>query len=400
MENIFQAELEKPTVFKDRNLIMPHYIPNELPFRENQIKEITSVLGTVLNRKKPNNLFLYGKTGTGKTSVTKFVLSQLNEFAEKNKVNIKTCYVNCRNHSSKYRALLKCVNEFYPNKNFLGYSSGFVLEKLIEFVKETERDVIIVLDEIDKVKDLDELIYSLTRANDEIGKGSISIVGVSNNLMFKDRLDPRTKSSLCEHEMVFPPYNAEELTEILKQRVKLAFKENTVEQPAINLAAAIAAKESGDARTGVMLLLRAGEQADNNSLQKVSEVQVLEAKQKVEEEIIFNMISTLPTQEQLVLLAIANVSMRSSGLTKITGEEEKELVFSGEVFNEYSSLAKRYQENPISSRWYRQYVSELEMYGLIVTTNSGQGYKGQTRFIKLDLDAKKIREVIEKEVNK
>jgi cell division control protein 6 len=343
---------------------------------------------------------LYGTTGTGKTSVTRHVLQQLTDFAKNKNANVDGTYINCRNHNSKYRVLIKIVKDLYPEENFLGFSAAFVYEKLLEDVSKNKKQFIIVLDEIDKTKDLDDLVYALTRCNDELKTGSVSLIGISNNLMFKDRLDPRTKSSLCEHEMVFPTYNAQELQEILEERTQLAFKENVVEQGAINLAAAIAARESGDARKAVLLLLRAGEIAEKQKALKVSDEFVKKAQKKVEEEIILNMVSTLPEQQQLVLYTIACLALTKKPFTTITGKQEEALLFSGEVYNEYCKIAKKFRNETVSARWYREYVSELEMFGLIITAASGQGIRGNTRLIKPAFDAKKIKEAIEIELAK
>jgi len=399
-EDLFEAELSKESIFKDRNAISQHYAPKELPFREKQIGEMTKILASALKNSKPDNLFIYGKTGTGKTTVTKHVMEKLKEITEKKNARVKCIYINCRNHNSKYKVMIKAVKELLPEENFIGFSAGFVYDKLLEYCNSNSCRVIIVLDEIDKVKDLDELVYSLSRSNDEVKEGSISITGISNNLMFKDRLDPRTKSSLCQQEMVFPPYNAEELRAILKQRAELAFKPAVIQDSAINLAAAIAAQESGDARTAVMLLLRAGEIADQKNLSSVSDEEVKKAKNKVEEEIIISMISTLPEQQQLVLKSIAELSLQKKGVRRITGKEEEGVLYSGEIYDYYKELSKKLKGNTVSSRWYREYINELEMYGLILTSASGQGIKGQTKLIKLGFDAKKINEAIEKELSK
>ena len=397
MDNIFEKEFARETIFLDRNLISPHYTPKVLPFRETYIEKISNILSQTLHGKKTDNLFLYGKTGAGKTAVTKHVVQQLLEFASNKNLPVKGTYVNCRNHNSKYRVLIKIVKELYPEENFLGFSSAFVYEKLLDYAKKGNQ-LVLILDEIDKIKDVDDLVYSLTRGNDELTIGGISLVGISNNLMFKDKLDPRTKSSLCEKELVFPPYNAAELSEILLQRSKIAFKPGTVETSAINLAAAIAAQESGDARTAVMLLLRAGDLADRKEIEKVTDEDVKKAKSQVEEELIFNMISTLPEQQKLVIYAIAKLSLEKKPMQKITGETEKGVLFSGEIYEEYCRIAKRYKESVVSSRWYRQYINELEMYGLILLTASGKGIKGQTRLIKLGYSALKIRGLMEKEL--
>ena len=398
MGNIFEKEVGKDSVFIDRNLVTPHYTPDKLPFREKQIKELTSALAQALKAAKPDNLFLYGRTGTGKTVTAKFVVKQLLEYAAKHQGKVSTCYVNCRNYTSKYKVFLKCCKEFYPEESFLGFSSGFVFEKLQDYVKANQSAVVLVLDEIDKVKDLDDMVYALTRSNDELSQGSISVIGISNNLVFKDRLDARTKSALCEKEMVFPPYNAEELKEILKQRAQIAFKPRAVSASAINLAAAMAAKESGDARTAVTLLLRAGEIADKKKADKVLDEDVEKARKKVEDEIIINMVSTLPIQEKLVLYAIANLSVLKKGSPRLVQKDEDSSLYSGEVYEEYVRWAKKCKENVVSTRWYREYINELELYGLLITTSSGAGQRGQTTFIKLGHDAKKIRSLLDKDL--
>ncbi len=396
MQNIFEEKWKNgKTVFLDRNAISAHYTPDKLPFREKQIEEISNTLAITLHGKKPDNLFLYGATGTGKTSVTRNVLRQLTDFAQSKNASIDGTYINCRNHNSKYRILIKIVKDMYPEENFLGFSAAFVYEKLLENISKNKKQFIIVLDEIDKTKDLDDLVYALTRCNDELQAGSVSLIGISNNLMFKERLDPRTKSSLCEHEMVFSPYNASELREILKERIEIAFKENTVEESAINFAAAIAAQESGDARRAVLLLLRAGELADKMEKEKVTDELVKKAKKKVEEEIILNMVSTLPEQQQLVLYTISCLALTKKPFQTITGKQEEGILFSGEVYEEYCVIAKKLRNETVSARWYRQYVSELEMFGLILTTASGQGIRGNTRLIKPAFDSKKIKEAIE-----
>jgi len=397
LDNIFDKEFAKDSIFIDRNLITPHHTPKELPFRQEHISNISSLLSQTLKGQRADNLFIYGKTGTGKTSVTKHVMQQLLDFSSKRDMKVIGNYVNCRNHNSKYRVLIKIVKELYPEENFLGFSAAFVYEKMLDYARKGNQ-IVLVLDEIDKVKDLDELIYGLTRGNDEVEVGGITIIGISNNVIFKDRLDPRTKSSLCEHELVFAPYNAQELTEILTQRAGLAFKENAVDFSAINLAAAMAAQESGDARTAVMLLLRAGEIADRKGLEKVTDEEVKRAKRQVEEELIFNMVSTLPEQQQLVLYSIAKLSLEKKPMQKITGEIEKGVLFSGEIYDEYCKISKKYNETTVTARWYRQYISELEMYGLIFSAASGKGIKGQTRLIKLGYDAEKIKGLIEKEI--
>ena len=55
----------------------PTYMPQTLPHREKEIGNLASVLVPALREETPSNVFIYGKTGTGKTAVTKFVGQEL-----------------------------------------------------------------------------------------------------------------------------------------------------------------------------------------------------------------------------------------------------------------------------------------------------------------------------------
>jgi len=397
-ENIFQKHLSQNSVFSNRTIITPHYTPAKLPFRDRQIDEISQILSTSLQGAKPDNIFVYGKVGTGKTVTVNHVLSQLCEFISKsNNSQVDFAYVNCRNHNSKYKAILKALSKFFPSQDFIGYSTAFVYEKLLQYAQKGKQ-LILVLDEVDKVRDLDELIYALTRSNDELQQGGISIIGISNNLFFKDKLDARTKSALLQREMVFPPYNAEELKAILRERIKMAFRPNTVRDSATNLASAIAAQESGDARAAVMLMLRAGEEADRHGMSTVSDVHVRMGKSRVEEEVTLNMVETLPKQQQLVLYSVSLLTLQGKGFGKLNGSREEGVFFSGDAYTEYERIASGLSEQVVSSRWFREYVNELETYGLLITTASGKGVRGTTTLIRLGFDAKKLQKALEKEL--
>ena len=397
-ENIFKKQLEKTTVFKNRTAITPHFTPNKLPFRDKQIDEISQILSSSLHGAKPDNMFIYGKVGTGKTVTVNNVLGQLQEFiAQSDNTLVDFAYINCRNHNSKYKVLLKALAKFFPSEDFIGYSSSFVYEKLLKYASQN-RQLILVLDELDKVRDLDELIYALTRSNDELQTGGISLIGISNNLFLKDKLDVRTKSALLQREMVFPPYNAGELKAILFERIKMAFKENSVEDSAISFASALAAQESGDARSAVMLMLRAGEEADRNLSTIVTDEHVSVAKSRVEEEVTLNMVETLPKQQQIVLYSIALMTVQGRGYGKLLGGKEEGVFFSGDAYREYERVSTGIGEQVVSSRWFREYVNELETYGLLLTTASGKGVRGTTTLIRLGFDAKKLRVALEKEL--
>ena len=85
---------------------------------------------------------------------------------------------------------------------------------------------------------------------------------------------------------------------------------------------------------------------------------------------------------QLVLYAIASLTGAGSKYSRLEGVDSG-FLFSGEVYEEYEKACKSSRKRARSSRWYKEYLNDLEMLGLIVTTPSGKGVRGQTTLIRL-----------------
>lgn len=378
-------------IIKDRNVLSPHYVPGELPFREKEIEEITRIVSPVTRKQKPKNLFLYGKTGTGKTCSIKHVMNKL----EQSPGTAAMIYVNCRIYNSRYRIMQKVLKQFVPELEKSGFGLPFLYEKMIELMNR-EMQIVVILDEVDMVKDLDDLIYTLTRSNDEVKTGGASIIGISNKISFKNELDARSKSSLYESEIIFAPYTAPQLQQILKQRVLLGIEIDAVEDSAINLTAAIAAQETGDARYALKLFEKAAEIAEQEHKQKITDMEVEAARRNVEKDLAAETINTLPENHQLVLYAIAQLTCNGSRYSKLQFENETGFLISGEVYEGYERISRRLNKKARSSRWFKEYLSDLETLGFITLTLSGKGIRGHTTLIKLGYDAKDMLELLNK----
>jgi cell division control protein 6 len=392
MNEQFADLFKESKIFANREVLSPHYMPEALPFRDKQINDIVKSLTPSLKGERGRNIFVYGKTGTGKTSCIKHVINEVKNLPV---VKARISYVNCRIYNSRYRVLSKIASDHLPFYAKRGYGVVEIYEKIINWIEEDSKVLIVVLDEIDIVKDLDDLVYTLTRANSDLRSGGITIVGVSNKLSFKESLDPRSLSTLYENELVFPPYNSRELAAILEARVEKGFRPGIMKPETVRLAAAIAAKESGDARLALKILSKAGELAEEHGMSAISDREVEEAQDDAEQEIAYEVISTLPEHQKLVLYAIAMLSLQGSRYKKLVDGDDT-LIFSGEVYNKYTKLADTLHKDSKSSRWYRKYISDLEMQGLIITYESGKGVRGHTKLIKLAYPADKIKETIEK----
>lgn len=403
-KNLFSDVAAEYQIFSNKEALSPHFIPPKLPYRESEIKNVVDMMSSALKKEKPVNVFIYGKTGVGKTIVARFVSSELLDMCNEKKVPLFTSYINNRTYNSKYAVMVKLLKdlwetnkEYFEKKGLRIHESGIpptlLYEMLVSFITDSGAGVVIILDEIDAVRDLDNLLYTLTRTNDEVKAGYVAVIGITNNLFFKKHLDPRSKSTLCEEELVFPPYNAKHLTKIINDRVKIGFKEGKVEDSAVHLIAAMASKDGGDARYALRLLRKAGEIAEGSGAPAVREKEVNDAKASVEEDIVIESLGTLPEQQQVVLLALTNlIENAQKGLT---GERRTQFT-SGEVYDEYKRSCKLIKEQPRSMRWVREYLNDLEMLGFVSMQFSGKGSRGQTRLVELGEDPIKIKQFIMK----
>ena len=259
--------LVESKIFADREVLSPHYMPKKLLFREKEINNIEKALAPSLKGERGRNLFIYGKTGTGKTSCTKYVIDEVKSIPN---TKARISYVNCRIYNTRYRVLNKIVSDHLPTYAKRGYGAVDLYEKLTSWIEEDSKILVIALDEVDVVKDLDDLVYTLTRINSDKKAGGVTIMGVSNKISFKEILDPRSLSTLYETELVFPPYYATELYAIIKDRVQRGFKADIVSEDVLHLVAATAAKEGGDARLSLKILSRAGELAEERASKEVA----------------------------------------------------------------------------------------------------------------------------------
>ena len=391
MTSSFEELLNRKALIKDASVLSPHYVPDMLLHREEQIKAIMEEMVPALKGQKPKNVFIYGKTGTGKTTSVKYVMQRFNEAKEKVGAKSTMVYMNCRIYNSRYRILQRFLKEYFDEIEKSGFGISYFYERMIEKLSEGEQ-IVLVLDEIDVVKDIDDLIYTLVRANDEVRKGGLTVVGISNKLGFKADLDPRSRSSLYEREIIFPPYDAKQLKEILQQRVKLGFKHGTVSGSAVALIAAITAQENGDARYALKLLQTAGEIAEAEGSDKVEESHVESARRRVEYDIAAEAMKTLPLNHQLLLYALAKMTLNGKGL----GEDEDKYFFSGELYDFYTKVCKKLRKPVKSARSYRDYLNDLESLGFLSTVFTSKGIRGHTRLIKIGHNPEDIIRIVER----
>ncbi|WP_222915497.1 ORC1-type DNA replication protein [Natrinema sp. SYSU A 869] len=266
-----------------------------------------------------------------------------------------------------------------------GWPTDRVYSVFFDAVDYDERVVVIMLDEIDKLveKSGDDTLYNLSRMNSELENSRVSIIGISNDLKFTDFLDPRVKSSLGEEEIVFPPYDANQLRDILKHRSEVAFKGNALSDDVIPLCAAFAAQEHGDARRALDLLRTAGELAERSQAETIVEEHVRQAQDKIELDRVVEVVRTLPTQSKLVLFAI--ILLEKNGVHSIN---------TGEVFNIYKRLCEEIDADVLTQRRVTDLISELDMLGIVNAVVVSKGRYGRTKEISLSVPLEETEAVL------
>ena len=377
MTNIFEdkdlfVNRRENFIFKDKKPLDHRYLPEKLVHRDEQIKQIARYWVDVLDDVTPNNVTLYGKTGTGKTAASKFAREQLIEVSCKENVFVKIIYIRCTDYTTEYQVIAELCNKLGRDVPSRGWTKGEVINTFRSLFRTNaygkKLHLIVILDEIDILlnKDGDGILYTLTRTD------NVSVLSISNYLDFKNLITPRVNSSLNDKEIVFPPYGADQLSDILSGRAELSFNEGVLDDDVIPLCSAMAAKEEGDARYALDLLKHAGELAFDEDGKKVTSDHVKRAKDRIEHNKVTEIISTLPLQQQRVLEAILL-------LTK-----ENEEISSGKLYEEYKEISKK---DAVTYRRIFDFINELELLGIISTNTISRGRaKGRTNIIKLQCD--------------
>ena len=384
LDDVFEKFISNARIFKDREVLRHDYLPGRLPHREEQIRQLGEKVAPLLKGARSSNIFIYGKTGTGKTAVVRYVLSRLEYKAKEFNAPIRLCYINCRLAGSEYRAFASMCQTLGVQVPFTGLSVGEVFDRFKTGLDLSGVVFMVVLDEADALIKTrgDGLLYELTRMNEVLKKSKVTLIGISNDLRLKELLDPRVLSSLSEEEMVFSPYDAGELRTILAERANVAFVENALSDAALGLCAALAAAEHGDARRALDLLRVAGEVAERKGAAVVTEDDVREAEKHIEHNRILEALNNLTLHSKLVTLSIYH-------LDKTTAHG----AITGEIYEVYDELSGELGVTPLTQRRLSTLINELDAMGLLNAKVVSMGRYGRTKKIRLELARSLIRDV-------
>lgn len=389
LDGFFESFLDKESLFLDKSVLQSNYTPLDIPHRDEQIQRIAEILAPCLKLDRPSNLFLYGKTGTGKTVCVRYTTTKILEIAKTRNIPLKIVYLNCKLKKvsdTEYRLVAELARELGKAIPPTGLPTDEVYKIFYEALDSQKQLIILILDEIDQLvkKTGDNALYNLIRINSDLKRAQVSVIGISNDLQFTELLDPRIKSSLSEEEELFPPYNALQIKDILNQRKELAFKPGVIGPGVVEKCAAYAAREHGDARRALELLRVSGEIAERKNLKQISTEHIDEAEDKIDRDMILEAVKTQPKQIQVTLYSILCTCDQNNGT-----------ILTGEVYDYYKVLCEKTNLRPLTLRRVSDVIAELDMLGIIHAKVISKGRYGRTREISLAVSSSTLPKMVE-----
>lgn len=370
----------KQNIFRNKDALGESYQPDQIEERDEEIEEYMDALQPVVDGWEPNNIFLYGNTGVGKTAVTDYLLDRLqDDVADYNDVDLAVMSVNCKTLNSSYQVAVELVNKLRPAGGEIsstGYPQQTVFKKLYKELEAIGGTILIVLDEVDSIGDRDELLYELprARANNNLDSTKVGVIGISNDFKFRDQLDPRIQDTLCERELQFPPYDAPELENILESRAEVAIAADAVEQGVLKFCAALAARDSGSARQALDLLRLAGEIAENREVDLIERDHVEAALSRLEQERVEEGMRELTTHGRLALLAVVSKAAKEETPSRTR-----------EIYEEYTALCDSSGTDSLAQRSVHNHLSDLRMLGILSAYENRSGSRGNYYSYELDV---------------
>ncbi|WP_254547440.1 Cdc6/Cdc18 family protein [Halomarina pelagica] len=386
--------IREDPIFVNKELLEINHLPDEgrIVGRDEEIGQLANAVNPAIFGQSPSNVLIYGKTGTGKSLCAKYVSGRLIQTAEEEGITTAYAYVDCAQDSTETQAVQTIASALndpdltdinIPDK---GISTATYYKRLWKILDMRYDVVLVILDEIDKL-DSDDILMQLSRAGEagKLTECKVGVIGISNKIKYKDRMDERVKSSLCEREFVFPPYDAQQLGDIMQARSD-AFREGVLDDSVIPRAAALAAREHGDARKAIDILRYAGEIAQSIGANTVREEFVVQARQRAETDRFRELIRGSTPHSRYVLQALTVLSLN---------EQEDEAFRTTRIYELYQQVCRQEGSESLSLRRVRDLLKEHAFLDVIEQSRySGGSAEGSYTEHRLLEDPEVVRSVL------
>ncbi len=336
---------DKPLI-KDLDILECDHIPDQVLFRDPELEEMAFLIRPGLRGQRPANIFCRGLPGTGKTTCIQHLFAQIRDASQ----TLIPVYVNCQQNRTAFAVFSTIYRELVGHAP---PSSGVPLRKLVDAVakalqsgrepggkfgreprresgKRSERQapaqsqrqnqkgsgrpvLLVCLDDIHHLihEGTDtQILSSLLRIHLDYPGCRVSVILVESDLALdiSRRLDPSVLSSLCSEEVFFPPYTANQIRGILRERARQAAYPGVISPEILDLIThRTKSTEPGDLRVGIDLLKRSILRAERAAHTTVTEEDVAAAYGDARLTHLRGLVSVLTEKERTLLSVIAGM---------------------------------------------------------------------------------------------
>ncbi len=309
--------------------------------------------------------------------------------AERHGVHFKYAYIDLTAPKTSFGAFNEVAIAL--DSSIRRYQKGIPTEymqaNVIEALSKYRGFLCLLIDEADNIKPApNEFLTFLGKTLPRKVPCNLILIMLTNRLNWEKSLDPRILSFLKKADIIFEPYDAVDLLEILDLRVEKALDQSKVEKTALKKIAAFASRETGDARKAVELLAKAAKVAEETT-GRLTEKEVDIAEEKLEIDKTEELIRVLATQQRFALIACYTVI--SSKNNRAT---------TGQVYEIYQRICKNEMVRPLTQRRFSDMISFLDLYGLVNAPVVSKGCYGNTREISSSLAPDVIRRLLDRNI--
>lgn len=320
-------------MIRDARVLQEDFVPTEIQHRHSEMNQLSGALEPLLYDERPENAFLFGPTGAGKTCIARYSLEKLREQV----LDVTVVYVNCWQDYSRFRVLHRVLDAVGTTLDIHRQSTP--KDELVERLRDHDAaPVVVILDEVDQLADKGVLYDLYTLPN-------FSMVMIANREVdlfaeMGDRINSRLRSS---QRIQFGKYSQSELVSIVEGRVRQGLDPNAIADEQIEQ---IAATAEGDARVAIGILRAAARRVERDGLEAISESTVREVVPETRDELKRSNIEKL-NDDQTILYEII---------------EEAGEIDPGELYARYMGETS----NPKTRRTVRNYLTKMRHYDLVM----------------------------------
>jgi orc1/cdc6 family replication initiation protein len=324
----------------DARVLQDDFVPRDVVHRHDEMSRLSTALNPVVDGDKPQDTFLVGPTGAGKTCIARYSLDELQEEL----LDVDTHYVDCWQHSKQFRALYKVLEGVGTTYDI---HRSTPTDEMLARLDDLDRPYIVVLDEVDQLED-----KSLLRQLWGIPQLTMILIANDERDLY-DPVDERLQSRLRTTVTIqFDSYTDAQLEAILQDRVKWGLDTDVITGARIT---DIAVAADGDARDAIAILREAARTATHEAADEITgthiEDAVPSARSKYQEETLDRL-----NDHQRAIFDI----LRAEGQLSPSA-----------IYENYQERV----ETPKTKRTVRNYLRKLEQYKYVYAEGSGPNRK-------------------------